>query len=249
LGGTRIINGYGPTEGTTFSCSQRIEESELEYRSIAIGGPITNSRVYILDEEMEVAPVGITGERYVGGDGRGRGYRGKAEVTGEKFIPNGFSKEGGARLYRTGDICRYRGDGRIEYVGRRDGQVKVRGYRIELGEIEAVLRGQPGVAAAAVVMKEGEEGGRIEAFIVGGEGGPSAAEVRSYLRQKLPEYMMPGAVVELAELPMTVNGKVDRRKLNEVEQEQAGEEEGAGRATTAIEELVVGIWEEVLKRE
>src|SRR5262249_22757643 len=118
LGGTRIINGYGPTEGTTFSCSQRIEESELGYRSIAIGGPITNSRVYILDEEMEVAPVGITGELYVGGDGLARGYRGKAEVTGEKFIPNGFSKEGGARLYRTGDICRYRGDGRIEYVGR-----------------------------------------------------------------------------------------------------------------------------------
>src|SRR5262249_995342 len=149
LEGTRLINGYGPTEGTTFSCTYEIGEVEEGARSIPIGEGITNTRVYVLDERQGEVPEGGIGELYIGGEGLGGGYWGRGGETGERFVADGYGGEG-CRLYRTGDLVRYGEGGRIEYVGRRDHQVKVRGYRIELGEIEKVLMGQRGVKQGAV---------------------------------------------------------------------------------------------------
>jgi non-ribosomal peptide synthetase component F len=153
---TWITNGYGPTENTTFSCCYRMGKAEIESlgERVPIGKAIANTRAYVVDEEMRPVGVGINGELCVGGAGLGRGYWGRAELTAERFVPDPFSETGGKRLYRTGDVVRWRQDGNLEFIGRRDGQVKIRGYRIELGEIEAALLEHEAVKQAVVVVRE-----------------------------------------------------------------------------------------------
>ena len=187
----RLINGYGPTENTTFSCCHVMDGNTRLNGSVPIGRPITNTQVYVLDHEMQVAPVGVVGELYIGGAGLARGYLKQPELTAERFVPHPFSTEAGERLYRTGDMVRWQESGALEFVGRVDGQVKVRGFRIELGEIEAVLAGHAGVREAVVLVREDERGDkRLVAYVV-----PEAAsevsggELQEYLRERLPEYM------------------------------------------------------------
>ncbi len=242
-----LINGYGPTENTTFSCCHRMEPGEEVGERVSIGRPITNTKAYVLDGELEPVPVGVVGELYVGGEGLAVGYVSRPELTAEKFVPSPFSQDPGARLYRTGDMVRWLGDGRLEFLGRRDGQVKVRGYRIELGEVEAALRRHPAVAEGVVVAREDVPGDkRLVAYAVAKPGQRvEAAEVREFLGGVLPEYMVPSAVVGLEALPLTPNGKVDRKALPAPDlSETEGEDFLAPR--TPAEEKLACIFAEVL---
>jgi aspartate racemase len=250
LAGTQIINGYGPTETTTFACSYRITgEREAEWAGrVPIGRPIANTEVYVLDQQMGVVPIGVTGELYIGGDGLARGYLHRAELTAERFVPHPYSQRGGARLYRTGDMVRYIGSGEVEFIGRTDEQVKLRGYRIELGEIEAVLARHNGVREAVVLAREDELGEkRLVAYVVGaGEVEAEVDELRNYLKERLPQYMVPSGYVSLQQMPLTASGKVDRRALhalNEIKFEQ--QERFIGPRDT-LELKLAQIWEEVL---
>jgi amino acid adenylation domain-containing protein len=251
LAGTQLINGYGPTEVTTFSCCHRLAPWEAPRLSIPIGRALSNTSTYLLDEWQQPVGVGIGGELYLGGDGLARGYLGQAELTAERFVPDPFSASGGERLYRTGDICRWRWDGALEFSGRRDEQVKVRGYRIELGEIEVVLGRHEAVAAAAVVVRHEREGEQqLVGYLVWKDGAEVAevGEVRRWLREQVPDYMVPGMLVAVEGLPLTENGKVDRRQLAAWAAERVGVESGREylEPRTAVEELVAGIWAEVL---
>jgi amino acid adenylation domain-containing protein/non-ribosomal peptide synthase protein (TIGR01720 family) len=263
----RIVNHYGPTETTVGVLTYAIEEDKKKDRDkgsgsrmVPLGRPLGNTQVYVLDREMELVPVGVAGELYIGGAGVGRGYRHSAVQTAERFVPNRFSGKGGERLYRTGDRVRYVEDGNIEFLGRVDQQVKVRGYRVELGEIEAVLSGHEAVEQAVVVVREDEPGEkRLTGYVVGrsraGEGKGSEAsvgigteELRSYLQQRLPEHMVPAAIVVLRELPLTANGKVDRKGLPRPE----GMREEASRYVGPkgeVEEILCRVWREVLRVE
>jgi amino acid adenylation domain-containing protein len=246
-----LINGYGPTEVTTFSCTHRIRSSAGEEweQGVPIGKPINNTEAYVLDERQELVPVGVVGELYLGGEGLARGYVGAAELTSERFVPRPFSKDPGARLYRTGDLVRYRRDGELEFMGRVDEQLKIRGFRIEPGEVESVLREHEQVAEAVVLGRQEESGEkRLVAYLVAAAGAAelSVTELRRYVEEKLPEYMMPAGFVYLAELPLNANGKVDRAMLPapEWEQVRSGQEYVGPR--TAVEEVLCGIWAEVL---
>ena len=245
-----LLNGYGPTENTTFSTWYRVREIEETARTIPIGRPIANSQAYVLDRELKPVAVGVRGELYVGGDGLARNYQHRPELTAERFIPHRYSGKPGARLYRTGDLARYLADGNIEYLGRTDNQVKVRGYRIELGEIEVVLRQHPQVREAVVVAQETTGGGgqqRLVGYVVPeAEAELRPSELRQYLAEKLPEQMIPASFVFLAELPLTPNGKVDRRALPEPDGSRPEQEGAYVAARTPVEELVVSIWQQVL---
>src|SRR5229473_3288388 len=262
-----VVNLYGPTEMTIDSTWWRgCEIGEQSW--VPIGRPIANVEVYVLDEEGELVPEGVWGELYIGGAGLARGYVNQAGQTAERFVPHGYSEEGGRRLYRSGDRVRWREGGELEYLGRKDEQVKIRGYRIELGEIEAVLGEHGGVGQAVVVVaKEGEGDQRLVAYVVRregeegeGRGGERTTkeELRRYVQGRLPEYMVPGEWVWMERMPLTVNGKVDRKgmpKRGEKGREERGEGRegeggrGEGGARTATEELVAGVWAQVLKRE
>jgi amino acid adenylation domain-containing protein len=239
-----LFNTYGPTEATVQSTFWHYE-AESEIRTIPIGRPIANTQIYILDEEMQPVPVGVSGELYIGGAGVARGYVKRPELTAEKFVPNPFGREGGERLYRTGDQGKWRGDGNIEFIGRIDDQVKIRGYRIELGEIEGVVSEHEDVEQAVVVAREEKTGEkRLVAYVVGRAGRRiESGELRRHVQKKLPEYMIPSAIVQMEELPLTVNGKVDRRALPEPEQQSVERYVGP---RTPVEELLCGIWERVL---
>ena len=216
FGEVELHNLYGPTEAavdvTSWECVQGASE-----RSVPIGKPIANTQVYILDEEQELVAVGVSGEVYLGGEGLARGYLNRAGMTAERFIPHPFSQSGGARLYRTGDVGRYRSDGNIEYLGRTDHQVKVRGFRIELGEIESVLCQHAGVRESIVLAREDTPGDqRLVAYLLTGQEEqqrPSSIELQHFLREKLPEHMIPSVFVRLDEFPLTPNGKLNRRAL------------------------------------
>ena len=204
----KVYDLYGPSEDTTYSTYALRKQGELA----TIGRPIANTRVYILDAHQEPVAVGIPGELYLGGAGLAQGYLNQTELTAEKFVPDPFCKEPEARLYRTGDLCRYLPDGNIEFLGRMDHQVKIRGFRIELGEIETILLQHPQVREAVVMVREDVPGDkRLAAYIVGNE--ISANALREYLRSKLPDYTMPAAFVFLEVLPLTANGKIDRKAL------------------------------------
>jgi acyl-coenzyme A synthetase/AMP-(fatty) acid ligase len=248
LKGIRIINGYGPTEGTTFTCCYGIPRELGEKRSIPIGVPIGNTRVYVLDERMEPVPEGVGGEVFIGGDGLARGYLRRGDLTAEKFVPDAFGSEPGGRLYRTGDLARYLANGEIEYLGRMDEQVKVRGYRIELGEVEAVLAQHPRVEGCAVVVREDEPGDkRLVGYVVWSEGEAGRVEdLREHLRGKLPEYMVPSVFVVLDELPLSANGKLERRRLPAPEV-KGGRGSGYEEPVGEVERAVAGVWGEVLK--
>ncbi|WNZ58697.1 AMP-binding protein [Myxococcus sp. MxC21-1] len=236
-----LLNGYGPTEGTTFTTVHRVAEEDVGL-TVPIGKPVGNTRVYVLDEGMRPVPVGVRGELYVGGEGLAEGYVGRPEWTAERFVPSPFGE--GERLYRTGDEVRWQEGGVLEFLGRRDAQVKVRGYRIELGEVEEALKQHTQVKeAAAVVRGEGQEK-RVEAYVVapGGEGGA----LKEYVRQKLPEYMVPSVVVVLEALPLTPNGKVDRKALAATELRSRVAAETFVTPRTDAERVLAGIFSEVL---
>nr|QEO74613.1 condensation domain-containing protein [uncultured bacterium] len=243
-----LINGYGPTENTTFSCCHVMRAGEAAIgESVPIGQPITNSTAYVLDERLQPVPVGVRGELYLGGDGLARGYVGRAELTAEKFVPNPFSTEPGERLYRTGDVVRWNAAGELEFVGRVDQQVKVRGFRIELGEIEEALAGYEGISESVVLVRtEGEGEKRLVGYIVARPGVElEVSELRAYLETKLPAYMIPSVFVEVTELPLTANGKVDRKALAAAELELAGKREYEA-PSTEVERTLARIWAEVL---
>jgi amino acid adenylation domain-containing protein len=249
---TKIINGYGPTESTTFACCYRVPDRLDEtINSIPIGRPIGNTQVYILDEHLSPVPVGAHGEIYIGGDGLARGYFNRPELTAEKFIRNPFSGDSTSCLYRTGDRGRYLPDGNIEFLGRIDDQVKIRGYRIELGEIEATLGEHPMVREAVAMAREDTPGDRrLVAYIVLAQvTSQKAEELRNFLKGKLPEPMIPSALVFLESLPVTPNGKVDRKALPAPDQSRPELERAFVAPRIPLEERLARIWGEVLKLE
>ena len=240
----RLINGYGPTENTTFTCCYPMDHAREFTSSVPIGRPIANTQVFILDRHLQLCPPGFVGELCAGGDGLARGYHGRADLTAERFIPHPFSTEPGARLYRTGDLARYVPDGNIEFLGRADEQVKLRGYRIELGEVETAIARAPGVRQVAVVVRDYDAGDkRLIAYVVG----DVESEIQKTLRTTLPDYMIPSAFVVLDELPLTPNGKVDRRALPAPEEIQTPSDSAHATPRTPVEELLAGIWADVLK--
>ncbi len=241
----RVWNLYGPTETTIWSTSQQMESG----KSISIGRPIANTQIYILDKFHEPAPIGIAGDLFIGGDGVARSYLSRPELTAEKFIPDCFSEQPGARLYRTGDLARYLPDGRIEFLGRLDHQVKLHGHRIELGEIEAVLDRHAGIRQAVVVAREDVPGDkRLVAYLVVAESTEvNVTELRRYLKDQLPEYQIPAVFVTLPELPLTANGKVDRRALPAPEQNRPDLEREYVAPRTAVEQQLSAIWSDVLR--
>ncbi|GAB3482937.1 non-ribosomal peptide synthetase [Amycolatopsis cihanbeyliensis] len=215
LPGTRVFNGYGPTECTTFAtCHPIASPVPADTSGIPIGRPIGNTRVYVLDDQGRLAPTGVPGELHVAGPGVARGYRGQPELTAEKFVRNLYDTTSG-RLYRTGDLVRHNANGDIEFLGRLDDQIKIRGYRIEPQEIEASLQAHPDIPQAAVVAREDTPGQkRLVAYLkVPGDDVPDDAALRAHLRSELPEYMVPEAFVALPELPLTINGKLDSSAL------------------------------------
>ncbi|MER5267854.1 amino acid adenylation domain-containing protein [Actinosynnema sp. NPDC002837] len=245
----RIINEYGPTE-TVVGCSVHVVEDGFDpSRSVPIGRPIDNIRMYVLDSGLNPMPVGVVGELYIGGIGVARGYLHRAALTAEKFVPDPFG-EPGDRLYRTGDLARYRPDGELDFLGRTDFQVKVRGYRIELGEVEARLGLHPGVVDAVAAAVTGTGGHkRLVGYLVAADrtAPPTPAELRAFLAEVLPDYMVPSVFVVLDRMPLTSAGKVDRTAL------PAPGSAAAGRAaddapSTPVEHLLVAVWREVLGR-
>ncbi|HKV07632.1 MAG TPA: amino acid adenylation domain-containing protein, partial [Thermoanaerobaculia bacterium] len=245
LPGADLQNLYGPTEAsvdvTSWGC-RPVENPTV----IPIGRPIANTRIHLVDPALEPVPIGVPGELWIGGVNVGRGYLGRPDLTAERFGPDPFG-EPGARLYRTGDLARLRTDGEIEYLGRVDFQVKVRGFRIELGEIESSLVRHPEVREAAVLVRD-DAGGQLVAYVVPqGSAAPGAEELRSFLAERLPGYMVPAFFVPLAALPLTPNGKLDRRALPAPERTAATGVFTAPR--TPAEKAVAGIWEELLKAE
>ncbi|MCP4658970.1 MAG: amino acid adenylation domain-containing protein, partial [bacterium] len=246
----RLLHIYGPAESTTFTTWQRVREVPEDARTVPIGSPIANTEVYVLDRSLKPVPVGVAGELCTAGEGLARGYGNRPQLSAEKFVPHPFGTRPGERLYRTGDLVRTLPEGPIEFLGRIDHQVKLRGFRVELGEIEAVLNHHGGVRESVVVVA-GAEGGatkRLVAYVVAGEPRPVTRELREFLKQALPDYMVPAVFVLIDALPLTPNGKVDRRALPAP---AAGEISSEGELTAAgnpTEELLAGIWAEVLDR-
>ncbi|MEM7051549.1 MAG: amino acid adenylation domain-containing protein [Acidobacteriota bacterium] len=241
-----VINGYGPTENTTFTTTHRVGSSAELEPSVPIGGPVSNSRVYVLDGALQPVPEGVEGDLYTAGDGLARGYWQRPAATAEVFVPDPFDDTGG-RLYRTGDRAVWRPEGWLQFRGRRDGQVKMRGFRIELGEIERQLARQPEVAVAAVVARgDDAESKTLAAYLVPAAGTRLDVEaLRSALRRSLPDYMVPATLTVLDELPLTANGKVDRRRLPVPTVE--GSSPAVGAVTEdALEEIVAGLYGELL---
>jgi len=241
----RLINGYGPTEGTTFTCCYPLPGVPEPEAAISIGRPIGNTRVYLVDPLGRRVPAAHPGELLIGGDGLARGYLNRPRWTGERFVPDPFGGVPGGRLYRSGDRARWLRDGRLDFQGRFDHQVKIRGFRIELGEIEARLAAHPGTKAVAVLAREDQPGDRrLVAYLVPAGAPPALERVRADLRRRLPDYMIPAAWVILDRLPLTPSGKVDRSALPAPDAAPAAEDDQAPR--NWAEELLAEIWADVL---
>ncbi len=245
-GDSRLINGYGPTENTTFTCTHSMTGPTSLQASVPIGRPIANTSAYVLDSRMQLVPRGVWGELYTGGDGVARCYFNRPDLTAASFVPDPFSVEPGARLYRTGDLVRHLPDGVIEFGGRLDKQVKVRGFRIEPQEIEFVLCQHEAVANCVVIAREDVPGDqRLVAYIVPNG---NVDDLRNYLIERLPQYMVPGIFVTLSELPLMSNGKVDRSALPVPEISQTNGCAFVGPRTETEQELAQ-IWSELLRIE
>jgi amino acid adenylation domain-containing protein/FkbM family methyltransferase len=245
----RLYNQYGPTESHVVT-SFALGGDPADWPSLPpIGRPVANSKVYILDRCLQPVPVGVVGELYIGGDGLARGYVNQPGLSREKFISNPFIKQPGARLYRTGDLARYLADGNIQFVGRIDDQVKVRGFRIEPGEVETILCRHPEVLESVVSAREGASGGKwLVAHIVAGTAHDlNSGKLRDYLKEKLPEYMIPNVFMFLDSLPLTASGKVDRRRLPAPDGRGPDLAEAYSAPRNQTEELLTKIWAEVLK--
>ena len=245
----QVFNLYGPTEATTYATCEAAPRDPAGTPSI--GRPIANTQIYILNEALHPVPVGVIGELYIGGACLARGYLNHPALTAERFAPNPFGSQNGARMYRTGDLARFLPDGRIEYLGRSDQQVKIRGFRIELGEIEAVLLTHPAIRSAVVAAREAHDGQKnLVAYMIAADAEkPSVAQLRAYLRIKLPEHMAPNYCVWLPELPLTPNGKINRRALPEPQWSYAQLTENYLAPRTPIETVLADIWRQVLKVE
>jgi amino acid adenylation domain-containing protein/FkbH-like protein len=240
-----VVNNYGPTEATVLATSGEIRETD---EVLHIGRPVSNARVYVLDEMREPVPIGVVGEIYIGGAGVARGYLGQDQLTAERFVRDPFAHQAQGRMYKTGDLGRWRADGTIEYVGRNDHQVKLRGYRIELGDIEAQLVKHAGVRDAVVVVREETAGAkRLVAYIVAVDAtdAPSAEELHRHLQALLPEYMVPSGFVSIDRIPLTVNGKLDRRALPEPDQSAYVSKEYEP-PVGETERILATIWQQLL---
>jgi len=249
---TRFINEYGPTETVVGCCVYEVNDETAHVAGgVPIGRPITNTTLYVLDAAFEPAPIGVAGELHIGGFGLARGYLERPDLTAQSFVPDPFSDAPGARLYRTGDLARYLPDGNFDFLGRCDQQVKLRGYRIELGEIENVLARHHAVHEAVVVVREDVPGDqRLVAYLVTDDDQPtSAAALRDYLKEALPDYMTPSSFVFLETLPLTANGKVDRRALPAPDGARPDGETEYAAPRTPVEEVLAGIWRELLSLE
>ena len=243
----RVINGYGPTESTTFTCCYPLMDLNRVNGSVPIGFPISNTTVYVLDRYRNPTPIGVPGELYIGGDGLARGYLGQPNLNAEKFVSDPFSGLPGSRLYRTGDQVRFRASGEIEFIGRIDNQVKVRGFRIELGEIEAALVEHPAVREAVVVARKDEGDKHLAAYLTTAAGKEiSIDELRLFLQEKLPGHMVPSVFVVLESLPLTPMGKVDRKALPSANGFKPATTKEFSNAGDELELKLTRIWERVL---
>ncbi len=240
---------YGPTENTTFSTFYPVPKDHASFVSIPIGRPISNARVYILDETLRPVPAGESGEIYTAGDGVARGYLNNASETAEKFLPDPFAAKPNERMYRTGDLARWTEDGNVEFLGRIDNQVKILGHRIEPGEIETVLTMHQGVKHVSVVAQTDENGTKrlIAYYACSSEAGPTPRELRQFLQGKLPQYMVPALFVALESLPLSTNGKVDRSALPAPV--FGADSSSAETPTNAIDKTVLDLWRRVLRVE
>jgi len=243
----RLINEYGPTETVVGCCVYEVKPEDPRTGPVPIGHPIANTQLYVLDEHLQPVPPGEMGELYIGGAGVARGYLNRPQLTAERFLPDPFSGIPGTRLYKTGDLARQRPDGTLDYLGRIDDQVKIHGYRIELGEVEAALASQPQLKSSAVVAREDDSGNKqLVAYVVAHTGAAlSIDELRASLKKTLPAYMVPTRFVSLDALPLTQNGKVDRKALPSPSTETADVGKG-GAPTSDTEKAVAAMWKEIL---
>jgi acyl-coenzyme A synthetase/AMP-(fatty) acid ligase len=248
---TRLLNGYGPTENTTFTTCWEIPRDLPEtWGSVPIGRPIAGTRVYVLDAARRLAPAGVPGELHAAGEGVALGYVGLPELTAERFVPDPFAEEPGRRMYRTGDIVRWLDSGVLEFLGRTDDQVKIRGHRVEPGELEAALQAHPAVRQACVAVGEDEAAGKfLLAYYTVGRPVPRA-ELRRFLEARLPQFLLPRELVEVAAMPLLPSGKVDRGALAALWSSRRAAPESAGldAPRPGMEEQVAAIWRRLLGR-
>lgn len=245
----RLLNVYGPTECTTFATCQTVREVAPDATGIPIGRPISNTTAYVLDERRQLVPVGVPGELYLGGDGVARGYHRRPELTAEKFVPDPFTQRPAAQLYRTGDVVRWLGDGAIEFLGRVDNQVKLRGYRIELGEVEAALLRHEAVREAVAIVQKRHDDPQLVAHVVPKAGATiDAARLREFLRESLPAFMVPAAVLVHDSLPLTRSGKVDRAALPAEPAVAVARPQPVSEPRTPLEREVLELFRSVLRQ-
>ena len=244
----RLLHVYGPTEATTFACWYLVKNVPAGATSIPIGRPLSNTQVYLLDRHLNPVPIGVPGELHIGGPGVARGYLRRRESTADKFVPNPFKAEPEMPLYKTGDLARYLPDGNIEFLGRLDRQVKIRGHRIEPGEIEAVLRQHPAVREAVVLVREDLPGDNcLVAYLVPTQRpGVAVGDLRAFLKERLPSYMIPAHFVMLDTLPLTPNGKVDRLKMSPPRDERPEGGTGYVGPRNPLQVQLLEIWEKFL---
>ena len=241
-----VHNMYGPTETTIWSTTGVFGREDT---SVSIGTPIANTQVYILDRHLQPVARGMEGEVYIGGAGVARGYWNRPELTAERFILSSFTN-GGSRLYRTGDVARHLSDGRIEFIGRTDQQVKLRGFRIELGEVESALCGYQSIGEAVASVRDDSSGSKtLVAYVTSKGAKPSPSELRSYLKEKLPEYMVPAFIVPMDKFPRTPNGKIDRKALPDPSVNQSEATRVYAAPKDELENRLVRLWQEVLNLE
>jgi acyl-coenzyme A synthetase/AMP-(fatty) acid ligase/acyl carrier protein len=242
--GRELWNLYGPTETTIWSAAHRVKSGE---NPILIGRPVGNTRMYILGLDGQPVPSGVPGELYIAGAGVARGYWRQPALTKARFLPDPFDADPGRQMYRTGDLARYRADGQIQLIGRTDHQVKLRGHRIELGEIEVVIERHPEVLQAVVALHGEGSGQELIAYIKHSHGSEDDGHLRSWLKEQLPDYMVPSAFISLAEIPLTPNGKVDRKRLPKPQTSTRAGSTPTALPRNRLEEQLAEVWSEILR--